>query len=187
MPLREGRLSCHARCNLLPSFNPRPYERGDNIEVVDGHTILVSIHAPTRGATDWPMMIERFLQFQSTPLREGRHNALRRQEVLCSFNPRPYERGDPKQKVISAQYLMFQSTPLREGRLFPCKSRQSSYMFQSTPLREGRPWHGSQLGGSPLFQSTPLREGRHCGAMVLYRLKEFQSTPLREGRLGKKL
>ena len=33
------------------SFNPRPHTRGDLIEIVVGDRQLVSIHAPTRGAT----------------------------------------------------------------------------------------------------------------------------------------
>ena len=102
--------------------------------------ILVSIHAPTRGATsalsyiaaklscfnprpyargDCPRQVGRcsLLQFQSTPLREGR----RLGHGICSTGV--YE---------------FQSTPLREGRRQIFGGSVSILRFQSTPLREGR-------------------------------------------------
>ena len=79
-------------------------------------SILVSIHAPTRGATYGKGTGRRRFGFQSTPLREGR------QSDLCSLSG----------------LVMFQSTPLREGRRYFGKMRFGGVEFQSTPLREGR-------------------------------------------------
>jgi len=77
-------------------FNPRPCARGDRWNWGFG---LVNV------------------QFQSTPLREGR------QEV----------------KAYSIQMeALFQSTPLREGRHVYAGDLYPVAMFQSTPLREGR-------------------------------------------------
>ena len=53
-------------------FNPRPYTRGDEELKVDKLPKLISIHAPTRGAT-----LQR-----------------NRGKLDDYFNPRPYTRGD---------------------------------------------------------------------------------------------
>ena len=54
-------------------FNPRPYERGDYLWVLKLYRVDVSIHAPTRGATDGYCLFHT---------------------LFGCFNPRPYERGD---------------------------------------------------------------------------------------------
>jgi len=57
------------------------------------------------------------LEFQSTPLQEGR-------------------------QVIQLRFLnslKFQSTPLQEGRQYRRSGSQRASLFQSTPLQEGRP------------------------------------------------
>jgi len=101
------------------------------------------------------------IKFQSTPLREGRHDSFFRTSSFMSFNPRPCARGDKALDGHPMLKLLFQSTPLREGRLMLEMSPVLIVSFQSTPLREGR----RETLASPreeldLFQSTPLREGR---------------------------
>ena len=78
------------------SFNPRPHARGDVLNYVALQNVfIVSIHAPTRGATSHLLTwwYER-VQFQSTPPREGRRWIM----LHCKM------------------YSLFQSTPPREGR-----------------------------------------------------------------------
>ncbi len=55
---------------------------------------MISIHAPTRGATVRPNSPTPFMAFQSTPLREGRPVGRTLPKIKSDFNPRPYERGD---------------------------------------------------------------------------------------------
>ncbi len=72
--LREERLRKPPGLMYLTDFNPRSYERSDNYIFaarVIGH--LISIHAPTRGATISDNL--RFYRIQN-------------------FNPRSYERSD---------------------------------------------------------------------------------------------
>ena len=99
------------------SFNPRPHARGDvlflscNISVV-----MVSIHAPTRGATRCPCAWWKLdLRFNPRPHARGdsgngnidfecrvsihapTRGATRKRHVIrrsSSFNPRPHARGD---------------------------------------------------------------------------------------------
>ena len=80
--------------------------------------LIVSIHAPARGATPAVVLLRSILpKFQFTPLREGRLHRLHRHRCQhWRFNSRPCERGDPeKTPKIDSDHL-FQFTPLREGR-----------------------------------------------------------------------
>ena len=56
----------------------------------------ISIHAPTRGATILRQIsMSRHIEFQFTPLREGRPGILwPRLPAAAYFNSRPYARGD---------------------------------------------------------------------------------------------
>ena len=166
-------------------FNSRPSARGD--------------------AADKGGMLA--IQFQFTPLREGRR-------VHSS--------------AISLSAPRFQFTPLREGRPgYPARTAQAM-IFQFTPLREGRRWNrdadagrdthfnsrpsarGDRMRGNRRFRparisihapprgATPLKFLRHLRPYIsihapprgatnrVYNtvaIGEFQFTPLREGRL----
>ena len=78
------------------------------------------------------------IEFQSTPLREGRHGARRLYVDGRHFNPRPSVRGDMALAISAAPREPFQSTPLREGRLVVKNAGVTAEAFQSTPPREGR-------------------------------------------------
>ena len=61
---------------ILQYFNSRPSARGDDIAHITRFDIVISIHAPPRGATR--AVLRAFAadtQFQFTPLREGRRRA----------------------------------------------------------------------------------------------------------------
>ena len=113
----------HARDDLLlmvaallfSSFNPRPHARGDQSSTQTLLSRLVSIHAPTRGATCFYGNGEELIKFQSTPPREGRRSSTRTLRPNCCFNPRPHARGD-KLRTYGGKLTEFQSTPPREGR-----------------------------------------------------------------------
>ena len=48
---REERLHGSSRRRQLQDFNPRSHERSDLDAIGKGISIMISIHAPTRGAT----------------------------------------------------------------------------------------------------------------------------------------
>ena len=56
------------------------------------------------------------LQFQFTPLREGRRHTEVEMEVHSNFNSRPSARGDRRSPFTLPTKIQFQFTPLREGR-----------------------------------------------------------------------
>ena len=96
-------------------FNPRSHERSDAKIFSLLVAIIISIHAPTRGATQF---FSKFL-------------------YLLYFNPRSHERSDAK-KIINARLTRFQSTLPREERLLRQVQRLNTLLFQSTLPREER-------------------------------------------------
>ena len=72
-PLREGRRLEHARAVVV---------------------LIISIHAPPRGATVLMSAMEQSLTFQFTPLREGRQHGGADRPTQHHFNSRPSARGD---------------------------------------------------------------------------------------------
>ena len=82
---------------LTLNFNPRSYKRSDNQQIQNyGKVEIISIHAPTRGATErFPVMLS----------------------VSPNFNPRSYKRSDVKKVYRCIMFSLFQSTLLQEERL----------------------------------------------------------------------
>ena len=138
---REERLSCFILTYGLIYFNPRSHERSDkSCSFTSLHLILISIHAPTRGATYFHFMRSVIIaisihaptrgatyapntplfasRFQSTLPREERHNGCGiRHSLYPYFNPRSHERSDLSTVVQTADDIIFQSTLPREERL----------------------------------------------------------------------
>ena len=71
-PLREGRHVSDEGVRVHFYFNSRPSARGDMFRMKVSASISISIHAPPRGATRALQFHPCYLQFQFTPLREGR-------------------------------------------------------------------------------------------------------------------
>ena len=69
---REERRYKTPSCTLLSDFNPRSHERSDCIWKQLVNSGIISIHAPTRGATKSPEVIPPLSLFQSTLPREER-------------------------------------------------------------------------------------------------------------------
>ncbi len=139
-PLREGRHVPRVRRDAEDFISIHAPPRGATLK----NYILVrydgiSIHAPPRGATcpllqSNPLRLEfqftplregrRVLEadaltievFQFTPLREGRRAFLHTASIANHFNSRPSARGDCAIVRRGLQIVVFQFTPLREGR-----------------------------------------------------------------------
>ena len=79
-------------------------------------SISISIHAPPRGATRALQFHPCYLQFQFTPLREGRlgeaQTVIEAQAISIHAPPR----GATQLIGIGCGSSIFQFTPLREGR-----------------------------------------------------------------------
>ena len=141
-PRSHERSDCYSNISLTFSsyFNPRSHERSDPqpTPLVCPPT-FISIHAPTRGATQGVI-----------DLHSG----------LYDFNPRSHERSDAHSQRVSVTRSKFQSTLPREERRTDKGPWLCVTEFQSTlPREERRTDKGPWLCVTE-FQSTLPREER---------------------------
>ena len=120
-PLREGRLPRMDGRRSAGNFNSRPSARGDALLICSHELdIIISIHAPPRGAT----RIRHFFWCR-----------------LSHFNSRPSARGDrPSSLSLSLTIDISIHAPPR-GATFVFFVAPHKPVFQFTPLREGRQSH----------------------------------------------
>ena len=166
--------------------------------------LLISIHAPPRGATKGiyggevsllfqftPLREGRLVrspydgseeQFQFTPLREGRRSAgLGRSRSNISIHAPP--RGATDEDKAKLWDNKFQFTPLREGRRFSAAYVEAHDDFNSRPSARGDTYSPKQPHLPTHFNSRPSARGDIKLQVRLYS-SPFQFTPLREGRRG---
>ena len=136
-PLREGRLARLHVLGAAANFNSRPSARGDQAEKEIIASMLISIHAPPRGATD-----------ALEAMSEG-------ERISIHAPPRGATSSSTESKVSG----IFQFTPLREGRL-KLTSTPLPYEISIHAPPRGATNCGAYKKEENLFQFTPLREGR---------------------------
>ncbi len=188
----------------LMCFNPRPHTRGDSPHGLPLWLCSVSIHAPTRGATQIDLPLKSITLFQSTLPRGGRRSvrAVNRECIVSIHAP---ARGATSNSAVSSMTeRMFQSTPPRGGRLNRTRSKSTTLSFNPRPRAGGdiittiglitqlavsihAPARGATFALPEFdrlgkFQSTPPRGGRPSCGRVSIRHLMFQSTPPRGGR-----
>ena len=205
-PLREGRQISITPNKSIEDFNSRPSARGDAEKDYLPNPFTISIHAPPRGATENRFLDKPVLQFQFTPLREGRleksgnvskeyvisihappRGATSRRDSLTNgrridFNSRPSARGDNNVACTWGVCHNFNSRPSARGDRKPKVAQFNFYDFNSRPSARGDAAAALDALTADLFQFTPLREGRQARLQKRRFSKLFQFTPLREGR-----
>ena len=204
-PLREGRRRCmpttrsrqsyfnsrpSARGDLLgeqvggrqEDFNSRPSARGDIVIRPSPFVSFISIHAPPRGATIFPILFQppshisihapprgatvsfnreqQYRIFQFTPLREGRQGCQEAIDAIMHFNSRPSARGDPRRNLHRIHLQHFNSRPSARGDLMRFISFFLSSISIHAPPRGATCHKDEREAETPRFQFTPLREGR---------------------------
>ena len=102
---------------IVVNFNPRSYKRSDVYIIINIICCVISIHAPTRGATK-----------TNTHHHQTQHY----------FNPRSYKRSDIVFFASVLESSVFQSTLLQEERPGLLCTDHRSLEFQSTLLQEER-------------------------------------------------
>ena len=99
------------------NFNPRSYKRSDDGMYPYPFSNIISIHAPTRGATFTHLWLSStIIRFQSTLLQEERQIRTSDCRIHRNFNPRSYKRSDHFHFLSTLQLYLFQSTLLQEER-----------------------------------------------------------------------
>ena len=108
------------------------------VSKVNKNISKLSIHAPTRGATEDTIMANIYAFFQSTLLQEERQEG----------------------EEMNVYEIHFQSTLLQEERHNPIMKNTFDMIFQSTLLQEERPIFLVFVVLKLIFQSTLLQEER---------------------------
>ena len=121
------------------NFNPRSHERSDKRAVMFEKGELISIHAPTRGATLSASVLSYSLIFQSTLPREERrphHSPLLSSGLY--FNPRSHERSDEICHSLAIVHKISIHAPTRGATSHSPVLALCLLLFQSTLPREER-------------------------------------------------
>ncbi len=168
--------------------------------------VVVSIHAPARGATRPPKRRRRSYccfnprpraggdglgsmhrtwsdGFQSTPPRGGRRYVRRaHSHDIQSFNPRPRAGGDVGSACAPRRQDVSIHAPARGATAGPASRRSAWRCFNPRPRAGGDPELLERIHRHPRFNPRPRAGGDarpHTDCLGSYR---FQSTPPRGGR-----
>ena len=125
-------------------FNPRSDERSDRVVCSYRLLLLISIHAPTNGAT---IMLANTINRRSISIHAPTNGATSSPHspviIACHFNPRSDERSDltrivvfPEEKNISIH------APTNGATVSGCLILMKTMKFQSTLRRTERPDQG---------------------------------------------
>ena len=137
-PLREGRLNCQTRDGGQRNFNSRPSARGDTLVQRLACLLVISIHAPPRGATRRFLddLQKQQISIHAPPRGATRHDAggshadaisihapprgatelLASRAVALKISIHAPPRGATNVELVTLENIEFQFTPLREGR-----------------------------------------------------------------------
>ena len=108
---------------------------------------IISIHAPTRGATSYTLIPLPHFLFQSTLLQEERLYVGAESANCSYFNPRSYKRSDEFEVLYPNIETLFQSTLLQEERLVAYVKNISNYLISI---------HAPTRGATALSCNKPL-------------------------------
>ena len=92
---KRSDINRHTRCLWRINFNPRSYKRSDKHDRQTVHSLTISIHAPTRGATTLPdFAVVTYKISIHAPTRGATLITCIMDASISYFNPRSYKRSD---------------------------------------------------------------------------------------------
>ena len=132
-------LKSHRKPVIQLYFNPRSHEGSDYpAPFTIATTPDISIHAPTRGATMFCLVMHLSSRFQSTLPRGERPSLRSTQNSVWHFNPRSHEGSDWMQREIE-KYLQISIHAPTRGATRRHQHSTIMTVFQSTLPRGERP------------------------------------------------
>ena len=149
------------------SFNPRAHVGRDEAKGPDYQGELVSIHAPTWGATLRSVCIACVTSFNPRA-HVGRDNAHGREAMYKRVSIHAPTWGATQSQDGKPKNLVFQSTRLRGARLPMQPAIVYPHLFQSTRPRGARQRCRYSLPIYRLFQSTRPRGARQISIILLF-------------------
>ena len=149
-----------------------PTRGATNEKIKKWQSEIISIHAPTRGATERKQNYEHDNIFQSTLPREERLSSRKEKGLYKDFNPRSHERSD---NLFLKQWISTRNfNPRSHERSDTAKCSVICHQeFQSTLPREERPDRHDQTDICCIFQSTLPREERRSFRLNYFRQRYF--------------
>ena len=121
-------------------FNPRSDERSDVHYNHQLHTLPISIHAPTNGATKKVIGCSFSGKFQSTLRRTERRTHVCDRSCHSYFNPRSDERSDGEVQTAFCTFYISIHAPTNGATPASCGFQVPNPEFQSTLRRTERRW-----------------------------------------------
>ena len=178
-----GRDYGQTRCRCCRfGFNPRAHVGRDCTTAAHRTAKRVSIHAPTWGATAWPVdSAHTSTKFQSTRPRGARQQRPDIRPQYCSFNPRAHVGRDQERDHKAAAHLVSIHAPTW-GATGSRRIYFRSYRFQSTRPRGARRRQPQKQQHKKKFQSTRPRGARRSPTASKGMGVRFQSTRPRGAR-----
>ena len=184
-------------------FNPRSREGSDQEGIISTTKILISIHAPARGATRQYGIDGFSLEFQSTlprgerlesdhevfnlfyfnpRSREGSDFMLLATMVrLFDFNPRSREGSDNMDEGSFEDFLQFQSTlPRGERHIASFQQPMATHISIHAPARGATTSDTDVLKSGYISIHAPARGATHTGGSVPHFTRDFNPRS-REG------
>ena len=151
-------------------FNPRSHERSDCAGLIFDSLLIISIHAPTRGATQaclsgitmyvisihaptrgatlhYSIDIKTII-FQSTLPREERRKCSTINAISTYFNPRSHERSDSVAQGTLHPHKDFNPRSHERSDCQLLLQAQIQFLFQSTLPREERQGLANRQGNT---------------------------------------
>ena len=121
------------------NFNPRSYKRSDSFSNSFSMLLFISIHAPTRGATN-QAWIRAFgnSYFNPRSYKRSDHFLAFSHRIVVNFNPRSYKRSDGWACILAITVLNFNPRSYKRSDVFPFRLILEPFAFQSTLLQEER-------------------------------------------------
>ena len=168
----------------IRNFNPRSHERSDQTRAKDQERkLLISIHAPTRGATATNTCKAKYRVISIHAPTRGATALIRAfTAIFQHFNPRSHERSDQATNLNSTHKEISIHAPTRGATEAFNKIDSSNAEFQSTLPREERPINGVISGFYRYFNPRSHERSDRVISVRCSVLKKFQSTLPREER-----
>ena len=167
--------SPHGQAHI--NFNPRSHKGSDGNTSGNTSGNTISIHAPTRGATDAIMStLTKLFQFQSTLPQGERRSSMHSGSTQTYFNPRSHKGSDYTLKNGGYYISISIHAPTRGATALSEVSNISLPIFQST-LPQGERRQRNYCYSHRVYFNPRSHKGsdlKVCACALL--LHEFQST-----------
>ena len=164
-------------------FNSRPSARGDGVSFSCLLWLSISIHAPPRGATARPRGLHfttHSISIHAPPRGATRRSTIRTWSPYLQFQFTPLREGRPALwQTCAGNHVISIHAPPRGATLAGCQNLVLRISIHAPP--RGATHSAGRSTAPKAFQFTPLREGRRLIFQFVINLLDFNSRPSARG------